>query len=138
MLRNHSILLRHYEYYLNTNKKLRMLLVKVVLKRFQNKYGMRIPANVFEKGLLIAHVAPVTVNEKAVVGEDAALYSNTGIVIDDEKAPVIGKHCVILMGAVVVGDVILGNDVRIGANAVVTKSFNEDGITLVGVPARKL
>jgi len=30
----------------------------------------------------------------------------------------------------------LGNNVQIGANAVVNKSFDEDNIVLAGVPAR--
>lgn len=44
----------------------------------------------------------------------------------------IGNNCFIATGAKVIGDIHLGNDIAIGANAVVTKSFIEDGITLGG------
>lgn len=37
-----------------------------------------------------------------------------------------------------IGEIQLGNDIAVGANAVVTKSFLEDGITLGGVPAKKI
>lgn len=33
------------------------------------------------------------------------------------------------------GNIQIGNNVTIGANAVVNKSFEQDNITLVGVPA---
>ena len=42
------------------------------------------------------------------------------------------------MGAKVLGGITIADDIKIGANAVVTKSFNEPGITIVGIPAHKL
>ena len=38
----------------------------------------------------------------------------------------------------VIGAVHLGNDIAVSANAVVTKSFSEDKITLGRVPAKKI
>ena len=52
--------------------------------------------------------------------------------------PVIGDNLDLGIGAKVIGDVRLGNNVKIGANAVVTRSFEENNITLVGLPARKV
>ena len=40
------------------------------------------------------------------------------------------------MNSVVIGNVQIGNNVYIGAGAVVTKSFKQDGISLAGVPAK--
>jgi len=37
-----------------------------------------------------------------------------------------------------VGSVTLGSGIAIGANAVVTKSFEEDNIAIAGVPAKKI
>ena len=34
------------------------------------------------------------------------------------------------------GDIVLANDIQVGANAVVTKSCTKDGAILVGVPAK--
>ena len=47
---------------------------------------------------------------------------------------VLDRDCQLL----IVGDVHLGNDIAVGANAVITKSFLEDKITLGGVPAKKI
>ena len=40
-------------------------------------------------------------------------------------------------GSVVIGNVRIANNVTVGANAVVTKSFDEDGSVIVGVPAKR-
>ena len=49
-----------------------------------------------------------------------------------------GDNVDIGVGAKIIGGVTIADNIKIGANAVVTKSFYEEGITLVGVPARKL
>ena len=52
--------------------------------------------------------------------------------------PIIGDSLDLGIGAKIIGNVTLGNNVRVGANAVVTKSFVEDDIVLVGCPAHKM
>jgi len=52
-----------------------------------------------------------------------------------DGAPVIGDNVKIFAGAKVLGDIKIGNNVIIGANAVVVKDVPED-CTVVGVPAR--
>ena len=41
-------------------------------------------------------------------------------------------------GAVIVGDIRIADNIRIGANSFVNKSFLEEGITIAGAPARKI
>ena len=53
-----------------------------------------------------------------------------------EAVPHIGNRVDIGYGAVIIGDVEIADDVKIGANAVVNKSILEPGCTVVGVPAR--
>ncbi|WP_290439328.1 hypothetical protein [Idiomarina sp. MD25a] len=48
----------------------------------------------------------------------------------------MGNNCYIGPGAKVYGDIQLGDNVAIGANAVVSKNFSEGSYTLGGVPAR--
>ena len=55
----------------------------------------------------------------------------------DNLCPVLGKRVDVGIGAKIIGNVTIADDIKIGANAVVTKSFLEPGITLVGIPARK-
>ena len=42
------------------------------------------------------------------------------------------------VGAVIIGNIEIADNIIIGANAVVNKSFKEEGITIAGVPARKI
>lgn len=50
----------------------------------------------------------------------------------------IGRDCWLGVGAVILPGVRLGDKTIVGANAVVTRSFPEGGLTLVGVPARPI
>lgn len=52
------------------------------------------------------------------------------------NGPSIGNHCELGMNSVVIGNVRIGDNVYIGAGAVVTKSFEQNEISLVGVPAK--
>lgn len=47
----------------------------------------------------------------------------------------IGKHCVIGAGACVLGEITIGDNVKIGANAVVLTDI-PDNCTVVGVPGK--
>lgn len=49
--------------------------------------------------------------------------------------PVLGDHVDIGVGAVIIGDIDIAAHCRIGANAVVARSFTEPGCLIVGVPA---
>lgn len=140
ILRRHQYLLRKTEYYTNTGKKLRMLLYKIRLIRLQNKYSLIIPLNVCGKGLKIMHLGPILLNGRAIIGENCVLHINTGVVAGgtNDDVPVIGNNVVIGFGAVILGNVHLADNIAVGANAVVNKSFEEDGIAIAGVPAKKI
>ncbi|ANY18958.1 Serine acetyltransferase [Tsuneonella dongtanensis] len=51
-----------------------------------------------------------------------------------EHRPVVGDRAFIASGAKVIGPISLGDDVVVGANAVVTRSCG-DAVTLIGIPA---
>lgn len=107
----------------------------------RNKLGMKlgyeIPLNVFGKGLHIFHTGCIIVNASTQVGDfcniigSACLGSKGG-----GKGPTIGDHCELGMNSVVIGEIKIGDNVSIGAGAVVTKSFDESNISLAGVPAK--
>ena len=50
-------------------------------------------------------------------------------------APTIGDNCIIYPGAKIFGKITIGNNVVIGANAVVNKDVPDNAI-VAGVPAR--
>lgn len=105
--------------------------------------GVEIPENVFDEGLIIHHNGNIVVNGSAKVGKNCQLHGdncigNVGKENSLTDCPRIGNNVEIGVGAKVIGGITLADNIKIGANAVVTQSFYEDGITLVGIPARKL
>lgn len=100
--------------------------------------GISIPINVFGAGLHISHYGSVIVSAKAKVGEFCVIHGSTNIGQSegaDEKAPVLGDNVYIGPGAKLFGDITIGNNVMIGANSVVNKSFGND-CRVAGVPAK--
>tara|TARA_R110001599_G_scaffold353718_1_gene595814 strand:- start:135 stop:665 length:531 start_codon:yes stop_codon:yes gene_type:complete len=136
-------LLRKQEYYINCKQGLSAKLVKLWLeyrrKKLGNRLGFSIPCNVFGPGLSIAHVGTIVVNHQARIGKNCRIHIcvNIGASKDNNEAPVIGDNAYIGPGAKLFGNIVLGDNVSIGANAVVNKSFPEGNCTLVGIPAKK-
>ena len=52
------------------------------------------------------------------------------------QSKIAGDNLVMGIGSTLVGKIVLGNQVVVGAGAVVTKSFEEDHITIAGIPAK--
>ena len=90
--------------------------------------------------LFIDHGMGVVIGETAVVGDDVHLYHGVtlgGTGHDTGKRhPSIGNRVTIGAGAKILGNITIGDDSAIGANAVVVKSAPERS-TLVGIPAQR-
>lgn len=134
--------LRKEEYYFNCRKdRIGKLLVIWYLRRknqIGNKIGFKIPRNTFEEGLTIYHHGEIIINEDVKVGKNAVLHGGNCIGNDGSsgsKVPVIGDNLDMGIGAKIIGDITLGNNIKVGANAVVTKSFDQECIVLTGIPA---
>lgn len=88
------------------------------------------------KGLVVFHGGPIGVNRNARLGENIGL--RPGVIIGGDYlgkgAPTLGDNVDVGVGAKIIGEVELGNNTKVGANAVVTKSFPANSV-LVGVPA---
>ena len=104
------------------------------------KLGITAYAGCCGKGLHIWHWGSVIISGDARIGENCTLHGQACIGNDgkSEKAPLIGNNVDIGVGARIIGDIVIADNVKIGANAVVTKSCLEKGVTLVGCPARVL
>ena len=57
---------------------------------------------------------------------------------EQDRAPTLGDHVTVGIGSLLVGGIRIADGVNIGAGAVVTKDFLEPGVTIAGVPAKKL
>lgn len=132
--------LRYTEYCLNTHKQLLYYINLKWLNHYRNTYGLHIGLNVFDEGLKIMHLGPILTNQDARVGKNCSIHINTAIVSHglNKGVPCIGNNCVIGVGAVVLGSVIIADGIAIGAGSVVNKSFIEKNIAIAGIPARKI
>ncbi len=137
-------LLRKEEYYFNCRDDSfgKLLYLWCFRKKniLGNKLGIKIPANTFDYGLMVYHHGSIIINEDVRVGKYAKIHGENCIGNNGSSDGVakIGDYLDLGIGAKILGDVELKDHVIIGANAVVTHSFPEDNITLVGLPARKL
>ena len=141
-----QLTLRKFEYYSNKKGISRYItMLQKIFYHFQFhkisvRLGYSIPINVFDKGLCIAHIGGIVVNNTAKVGKNCKILEgvNIGATNGINKAATIGNNVFISTGAKIIGDITIANDVVIGANAVVVKSITESGTTWGGVPARKI
>lgn len=141
-LYNYQRLMRKCEYYNNCKKgilnKIILAFLKYRYKKKSIKYGFTIPINTFGPGLCILHRGTIVINGHAKVGAncrinvDVNIGTNMGV---SDEVPVIGDNCYIGPGAKLFGKIHIGDNVAIGANSVVNKSFPND-VTIAGVPAK--
>ncbi|GIG29198.1 serine O-acetyltransferase EpsC [Cellulomonas marina] len=96
------------------------------------------PGAVLGRRLFIDHGMGVVVGETAVVGDDVVLFHGATLggtsMRHGKRHPTLGDRVVVGAGAKVLGPVWVGDDARIGANAVVIRDVPPDS-TAVGVPA---
>ena len=102
--------------------------------------GFHIPPNTFKEGLSIAHWGPIVVHPSARIGKNCRIHQcvTIGATNGQLQAAHIGDNVFIGPCSSIIGDIEIGNDIAIGANTVVTKSFLDDGITIAGTPAKKI
>ena len=90
-------------------------------------------------GFFIDHGMGVVIGETAEVGASVTLYHGVTLggtsLNKGKRHPTIGNRVVIGAGAKVLGAITIGEDSRIGANAVVVKSVPANSV-VVGVPGQ--
>jgi serine O-acetyltransferase len=97
------------------------------------------PGATIGNGLFIDHGMGVVIGETAVIGDNVTLYQ--GVTLGGtgkekgKRHPTVGDSVVIGAGAKVLGNITIGSNSYIGANAVVIKDV-PDNSTVVGVPGR--
>ena len=134
-------LYRKLEYYTNCKK-------SFIIKKYLNykfdylstKYGFHIPINTIEEGLCLVHTGPIYINKHAHISKYARIHPMTTIgknIGTNQQSPIIGNNVWIGPGARIYGNIKIGNNVVIGANSVVNKTFPSN-ITIAGIPAKKI
>jgi serine O-acetyltransferase len=82
------------------------------------------------------------IGETAEIGDDVTIYqcvtlggTNPSAGVGGKRHPTLGNGVVVGSGAQVLGPITVGDDAKIGANAVVTKDV-APGATMIGIPAK--
>lgn len=130
--------LRIWEYHLNNKHRIRSNLLQIKTRSLGRKYGLSMSPNIFDRGLKIMHLGSILINNRSSVGKNCVLHINTALVSTngEDKAPILGDDCILGIGSVLIGNIVLGNEVVVGAGSIVTRSFEENHITIAGVPAK--
>lgn len=135
--------LRKVEYFKNTQgnlfRKVFYLYLLSKYRRYQLKLGYSIPLNVCGPGLSIAHYGTIVINGNAKIGANCRIHIAVNIGANGGKeAPILGDNVYIGPGAKIFGAITVANNVMIGANSVVNKSIEEEGIVVAGIPAKRI
>ena len=131
------ILFRLSQYLYNHNLKTLSFLIK---NRNIRLTGCDIdPAATIGKGVRIGHPVGIVISGKAVVGENVLIHD--GVLMGTKNYEEwnsnvhVGDNVEIGSGAKLMGNITIGKDAIIGANAVVIEDVPEGSIA-VGIPAR--
>jgi serine O-acetyltransferase len=116
------------------------ILHRLVSKLSQIFFGIYIGANVqIGRRCIIEHFGDIIVHSEVVMGDDVRLRQGVTIGNKGDEAPLdvprIGNRVNIGAGAKILGPITIGDDVDIGANAVVITDVPA-GCIAVGVPAK--
>lgn len=87
-------------------------------------------------GLTFPHFSGIVISDSARIGRNCTILQ--GVTIGGMRGkgvPVIGDNCVLFAGAKVIGKVKIGNNVAVGAGAVVIVDVPDNAV-VVGVPAK--
>jgi serine O-acetyltransferase len=98
------------------------------------------PGAVIGRGVFIDHGMGVVIGETAEIGDGCTIYQGvtlggTSLYKGAKRHPTLGRNVVVSAGAKVLGGFTIGDDAKIGSNAVVIKPVPA-GATAVGIPAR--
>lgn len=135
-------LLRYVEYHSNCGNKLLWLYYFIRYKRLGFKLGFTVYPNTVGPGLRICHTGGfIHVGPTCRIGQNCTLLP--GVIFGkkyekcNDELVNVGNNCYFGLGVKIIGRVNIGNNVTIGANAVVTKDI-PDNCIVGGIPARIL
>lgn len=138
---------QYYKEMLKNARGITRFILKVKIRHFlrlkniySEKSGIEIANNCkIGRRLLLWH-GGVVIN--ANLGDDCAIHGNNILgnkgLAGENEIPTLGDNVDVGVGAILIGKINIADDCKIGANAVVTKSFDTPGSVIVGVPGRLL
>lgn len=118
------------------------LLARVYSNRNRRRTGIEIhPGAQIGRRCFIDHGMGIVIGETAVIGNDVLMYHGVTLggrtLSKSKRHPTIGNGVVLGAGATVLGDIKVGDNALIGANAIVTKDV-APGAVVMGPAERHL
>lgn len=107
-------------------------------RKMSNRTGIYIFPNTVDFGLLLPHPGFIRVDSFVKIGKNCTILP---MVLFGKKNPglqgsiIVGDNCYVSTGVTILGPVTIGNNVTIGAGAVVTKDIPDNAV-VGGVPAK--
>lgn len=118
------------------------ILYRMLYRKARNTYGIDLPYTAqVGRRVVIEHQGAIIIHGESVIGDDSIIRQ--GVTLGNRyldrplDAPKLGKRVNVGAGAKILGNVTIGDDAIIGANAVVLKDVPA-GHTAVGIPAKIL
>ncbi len=113
---------------------------RFMLSHYTYKLGISIPyVTQIDSGFYIGHFGGIVINEQSTIGKNCNI--SQGVTLGQANRgknkgyPTLGNNIYIGPGAKIIGAVIIGNNVAIGANCVVTKNISDNSV-VVGIPGK--
>ncbi len=134
----HALIWHHFSHWFYVHR--HFFIARLLSQMGRHSTGIEIhPGAKIGRGLFIDHGMGVVIGETAEIGNDCTIYhgvtlGGTGHDVG-KRHPTIGNNVLISTGAKVLGPFTVGDNSRIGANAVVLQAVPPNS-TVVGVKAR--
>ena len=97
------------------------------------------PAARIGRNLFIDHGLGVVIGETSIIGNNVLIYHGVTLggtsLKKGKRHPTINDYAIIGAGAKILGPIVVGEQSRVGANAVVTRNV-ESFTTVMGIPAK--
>lgn len=111
------------------------LTYRLILKRLSYKYGYQIPINTkIQAGFYINHYGPLVINEGTIIGKNFTVSQSVTIGQANrgkrKGSPIIKDNVFVGSGSVIVGNVIIGNNVLIAPNSYVNIDIPDNSIVM--------
>ena len=118
------------------------IIYRVMYRHVRNVYGIELPYTVnLGRRVIIEHQSCIVIHGNCAIGDDCIIRQ--GVTIGNRyldkplEAPQLGARVNVGAGSKILGKLVIGDDVSIGANAVVLSDI-PTGKTAIGIPAKIL
>ena len=133
------VTLRFGQWLLKQSPSVQTLLTPLYLlqhHRMRSKWGIDVPRQAqIGEGLYIGHFGGITVSPLARIGKNVNISQQVTIGVagrgEQRGCPTIGDGVYLAPGAKVFGKITVGNNVRVGANAVVHRDIPDDAVVVL-------